>query len=63
MKVLVLGAGRMGLGAAYDLAHNSEGVELVTLADVDEGRARAGPRGRRTCDTPRDKPADAVFAP
>src|SRR5918997_5930311 len=41
MKILVLGAGRMGLGAAYDLAHNSEGVELVTVADVDEGRARA----------------------
>ena len=31
----------MGLGAAYDLAHNSEGVERVTIADVDEGRARA----------------------
>jgi len=41
MKILVLGAGRMGLGAAYDLAHNSEGVEAVTIADVDEGRARA----------------------
>ncbi|MET0649001.1 MAG: saccharopine dehydrogenase C-terminal domain-containing protein [Pyrinomonadaceae bacterium] len=41
MKILVLGAGRMGLGAAYDLAHNSPGVELVTVADVDEGRARA----------------------
>jgi lysine 6-dehydrogenase len=41
MKILVLGAGRMGLGAAYDLAHNSEGVERVTIADVDEGRARA----------------------
>jgi lysine 6-dehydrogenase len=41
MKRLVLGAGRMGLGAAYDLAHNSEGVESVTVADVDEGRARA----------------------
>jgi lysine 6-dehydrogenase len=41
MRVLVLGAGRMGLGAAYDLAHNSEGVESVTVADVDEGRARA----------------------
>ena len=48
MKVLVLGAGRMGLGAAYDLAHNSEGVELVTVADVDEGRARA------VCETLRD---------
>ena len=41
MKVLVLGAGRMGLGAAYDLVHNSEGVERVTVADVDEARARA----------------------
>lgn len=41
MRVLVLGAGRMGLGAAYDLAHNSAGVESVTVADVDEGRARA----------------------
>ncbi|HEX8189113.1 MAG TPA: saccharopine dehydrogenase C-terminal domain-containing protein [Pyrinomonadaceae bacterium] len=41
MRVLVLGAGRMGLGAAHDLAHNSAGVELVTVADVDEGRARA----------------------
>jgi lysine 6-dehydrogenase len=41
MKILVLGAGRMGLGAAYDLTHNSEGVEAVTVADVDEGRARA----------------------
>ena len=39
--MLVLGAGRMGLGAAYDLAHNSAGVELVTVADVDVGRARA----------------------
>jgi lysine 6-dehydrogenase len=41
MKILVLGAGRMGLGAAYDLAHNSANVESVTVADVDEGRARA----------------------
>jgi lysine 6-dehydrogenase len=41
MRVLVLGAGRMGLGAAYDLAHNSRDVESVTVADVDEGRARA----------------------
>lgn len=31
----------MGLGAAYDLARNSQGVEQVTVADVDEGRARA----------------------
>src|SRR5947209_18679826 len=41
MKSLVLGAGRMGLGAAYDLAHNSEGVEAVKVADIDLERARA----------------------
>jgi lysine 6-dehydrogenase len=41
MNFLIIGAGRMGLGAAYDLAHNSPGVESVTVADVDEGRARA----------------------
>jgi lysine 6-dehydrogenase len=41
MRILVLGAGRMGLGAAFDLAHNSKEVEAVTVADIDEGRARA----------------------
>jgi lysine 6-dehydrogenase len=41
MKILVLGAGRMGLGAAYDLAHNSPDVLAVTVADADEARARA----------------------
>ena len=41
MNILILGAGRMGLGAAFDLAHNSTGVERVTVADFDEGRARA----------------------
>lgn len=40
MKILVLGAGRMGYGAAYDLAHNSDAVERITVADVDEARAR-----------------------
>lgn len=40
MKILVLGAGRMGLGAAYDLAHNSD-TKSVTVADVDLERARA----------------------
>src|SRR5205823_7749746 len=40
MKILVLGAGRMGLGAAYDLAHSPD-VEAVTLADLDIERARA----------------------
>jgi lysine 6-dehydrogenase len=33
MKVLVLGAGRMGLGAAFDLVHNSPEVQAVTVAD------------------------------
>jgi lysine 6-dehydrogenase len=41
MKILILGAGRMGLGAAYDLAHNSPDVSSVTVADVDGERARA----------------------
>lgn len=41
MKILVLGAGRMGLGAAYDLAHNSSDVSSITVADVDGERARA----------------------
>ncbi|MGI9105720.1 MAG: saccharopine dehydrogenase family protein [Pyrinomonadaceae bacterium] len=41
MKILVLGAGRMGLGAAYDLAHNSPDVQTVTVADIDLERARA----------------------
>ena len=41
MKILVLGAGRMGLGAAFDLAHNSEGVGALTVADIDGERARS----------------------
>ncbi|HSE97593.1 MAG TPA: saccharopine dehydrogenase C-terminal domain-containing protein, partial [Blastocatellia bacterium] len=40
MKILVLGAGRMGFGAAHDLV-NSPGVESVTLADIDAARAEA----------------------
>lgn len=40
MKIMVLGAGRMGLGAAYDLVH-SDVVEAITVADVDAERARA----------------------
>jgi lysine 6-dehydrogenase len=40
MKILVLGSGRMGLGAAYDLAHSPE-VESVTVADIEIERARA----------------------
>ncbi|HUP50342.1 MAG TPA: saccharopine dehydrogenase NADP-binding domain-containing protein, partial [Thermoanaerobaculia bacterium] len=40
MRILVLGAGRMGLGAAHDLAAQPD-VEEVTVADVDLGRARA----------------------
>ncbi|HKR02467.1 MAG TPA: saccharopine dehydrogenase C-terminal domain-containing protein [Pyrinomonadaceae bacterium] len=40
MKILVLGSGRMGLGAAFDLAHSAD-VEAVTIADLDLERARA----------------------
>ena len=39
MKILVLGAGRMGYGAAFDLIHNSPGVERVTVADFDLKKA------------------------
>ncbi len=39
MKILVLGAGRMGHGAAYDLAHNSPEVEAVTIADANFAKA------------------------
>ena len=39
MKVLVLGAGRMGYGAAFDLIHNSPLVERVTVADFDQKKA------------------------
>lgn len=41
MKILVLGAGRMGHGAVYDLAHNSPGVEAITVADFDLAKAEA----------------------
>jgi lysine 6-dehydrogenase len=40
MKILVLGAGRMGLGAVFDLVHNSPGVEAVTVADFDLKKAQ-----------------------
>ena len=39
MKILVLGAGRMGHGAVYDLVHNSPSVESVTVADFDLKKA------------------------
>ena len=41
MKILVLGAGRMGFGAVYDLAHNSPGVSAVTVADADFAKAES----------------------
>lgn len=40
MKILVLGAGRMGFGAAYDLAHNSE-VESIVVADLNLDQAKS----------------------
>jgi lysine 6-dehydrogenase len=39
MKILVLGAGRMGHGAAFDLVHNSPDVASVTVADFDSKKA------------------------
>ena len=39
MKILVLGAGRMGHGAVYDLIHNSPEVASVTVADFDLKKA------------------------
>jgi lysine 6-dehydrogenase len=41
MKILVLGAGRMGHGAVFDLVHNSPGVERITVADFDLKKAEA----------------------
>src|SRR5438445_11548329 len=41
MKILVLGAGRMGHGAVFDLVHNSSGVGRVTVADFDLKKAEA----------------------
>ncbi len=41
MKILVLGAGRMGHGAVFDLAYNSSEVEAVTVADADFAKAQA----------------------
>jgi lysine 6-dehydrogenase len=40
MKILVLGAGRMGYGAAFDLIHNSTDVSAVTVADFDGAKAK-----------------------
>ncbi|MHA1929291.1 MAG: saccharopine dehydrogenase family protein [Candidatus Thorarchaeota archaeon] len=40
MKVLVLGSGQMGHGAAFDLVRNDK-VEQVIVADIDEGAANA----------------------
>lgn len=41
MKILVLGAGRMGFGAAFDLVHNSPDVSRVTIADSAIEKAEA----------------------
>jgi lysine 6-dehydrogenase len=39
MKILVLGGGRMGHGAAFDLVHNSPDVSSVTVADFHRSKA------------------------
>jgi lysine 6-dehydrogenase len=41
MKILVLGAGRMGHGAVFDLVNNSTDVTEVTVADLDLAKAHA----------------------
>ncbi len=41
MKILVLGAGRMGHGAVFDLIHNSPDVVSVTVADFDLAKAES----------------------
>ncbi len=41
MRLLVIGAGMMGSAAAYDMARSAN-VESVTLADMDNGRVKAG---------------------
>jgi len=41
MQILVLGAGRMGHGAVFDLVRNSPGVNGVTVADADLAKAQA----------------------
>ena len=41
MKILVLGAGRMGHGAVFDLARNSPEVSEITIADADLAKAEA----------------------
>ncbi len=40
MKILVIGAGRMGHGAVYDLVNNSPDVKQVTVADSDLAKAQ-----------------------
>jgi lysine 6-dehydrogenase len=39
MKILVIGAGRMGHGAVFDLAHNSPEVDSITIADANFAKA------------------------
>ena len=59
MRILVLGAGRMGLGAVHDLAKQPD-VDEVTVADVAADRAHhvAAARRRRTSRRARSTSAD-----
>ncbi len=50
MKILVLGAGRMGFGAVYDLIYNSPEVSAVTVADADFAKAESV---AKTIDSPK----------
>ena len=64
MKILVLGAGRMGYGAAFDLVHNSPDVERVTIADFDLKKAEeaAGKVGTSRIDARQVDAADHAAA-
>ncbi len=57
MNILVLGAGRMGYGAAYDLVNNSD-VGHVTIADVD--RARVAEVAKRISSAPMKKSVTGI---
>jgi lysine 6-dehydrogenase len=62
MKILVLGAGRMGHGAVYDLVHNSPDVDGVTIADfhLDKAQAVASAVGGSAVDTRQIDTSDAT---
>ena len=57
MSILVLGAGRMGHGAAYDLVRQFPGRQPVTIADFDLKKAEAA---AETVGSPRSSPCACI---